>query len=79
MKTAAVRSIDKKPKVASDESLRNLCTERLSLVRDYGAQPENREAIGAALEANRLAQKLVRRSPAAIARSARAALVKASD
>jgi hypothetical protein len=63
----------KKTKIVSAENLRDLCAERLTLVRDYTDQPENREAIGAALEANRLAQKLVRRSPAAVARSARAA------
>jgi hypothetical protein len=70
------RSSVKKTKAASAENLRDLCAERLTLVSDYTNQPENREAIGVALEANRLAQKLVRRSPAAVARSARAALIK---
>lgn len=54
-------------------ALRELCNERLLLVRDFTNQPENRDAIGAVLEENRLAQKLVRRSPAVIARSARLA------
>jgi hypothetical protein len=72
------RTSVKKSEAASAENLRSLCAERLTLVHEYTNQPENREAIGAALEANRLAQKLVRRSPAAVARSARAALVKAA-
>ena len=71
------KTAPKKADIANAENMRNLCTERLTLVKAYTAEPENRDAIGQALEENRLAQKLIRRSPAAAARSARAALAKA--
>jgi hypothetical protein len=62
-----------KADAAKVAALRELCNERLLLVRDFTNQPENRDAISAVLEENRLAQKLVRRSPAVIARSAKLA------
>ncbi len=70
---SAAKTSAEKAAAAQAASLRELCNERLSLVRDYESQPENRDAIGAVLEENRLAQKLARRSPAVVARSARTA------
>jgi hypothetical protein len=67
------RTSAEKAAAAQAASLRELCNERLSLVQEYESQPENRDAIGAVLEENRLAQKMARRSPAVIARSNRTA------
>jgi hypothetical protein len=73
-------TIERKPKTASKtkagvaqaENLLELCSQRLALEAAYNSRPEDRDAIGAALDENHLAQKLARRTPSAIARSARA-------